>query len=96
MINEMMSFEWYDAVGIFGVTIILIVYYLLQTERMKSDQLAYSVVNLIGALLIVVSLYFQFNLASFIIEIFWILISIIGIVRYFRKRARTAIGSGVS
>ena len=63
---------------------------------MKSDQLAYSVINLLGALLIVVSLYFQFNLASFVIEIFWILISIIGIVRYFRKRSKKVIRSEVS
>ena len=87
-----LSFEWFDAVGISGVAIILIVYYLLQIERMKSDDLAYSVTNLLGALLIVVSLFYRFNLASFVIEVFWILISLIGIVRYFRKRA----GAGLS
>lgn len=81
-----LSFEWYDAIGIIGVTIILIVYYLLQVERLRSDDLVYSVTNLIGALLIVVSLRYQFNLASFVIEIFWIAISIIGIVRYYKKR----------
>ena len=86
---ENLSFEWFDAVGISGVAIILIVYYLLQIERMKSDDLIYSVTNLIGALLIVVSLNYRFNLASFVIEVFWILISLIGIVRYFRKRAVT-------
>lgn len=86
---ENLSFEWFDAVGISGVAIILIVYYLLQIERMKSDDLIYSVANLVGALLIVVSLYYRFNLASFVIEVFWILISLIGIVRYFRKRAVT-------
>ncbi|MGR8946992.1 MAG: CBU_0592 family membrane protein [Gammaproteobacteria bacterium] len=95
MNNEILAFEWYDAVGISGVTIILIVYYLLQTERMRSDQLAYSVVNLLGAVLICVSLYYQFNLASFVIEIFWILISVIGIVRYYQKRARKTVQADV-
>ena len=84
---ENIPFAWHDAIGILGVTIILIVYYLLQVERMKSDELVYSVTNLLGALLIVVSLMYTFNLASFVIEIFWIAISLIGIVRYFRKRA---------
>ncbi len=84
---ENIAFAWHDAIGILGVTIILIVYYLLQVERMKSDELIYSVTNLLGALLIVVSLIYTFNLASFIIEVFWIAISLIGIVRYFRKRA---------
>jgi hypothetical protein len=86
---ESISFAWHDAIGIVGVTIILVVYYLLQVERMKSDELIYSVINLVGALLIVVSLLYSFNLASFIIEIFWIAISLIGIVRYYRKRAGT-------
>jgi predicted membrane protein len=84
---ETLGFAWHDAIGILGVTIILIVYYLLQVERMKSDELIYSVTNLIGALLIVVSLMYTFNLASFVIEVFWIAISILGIVRYYRKRA---------
>ena len=84
---ESISFAWYDAIGIIGVAIILVVYYLLQVERMKSDELIYSVINLVGALLIVVSLLYSFNLASFIIEIFWIAISLVGIVRYYQKRA---------
>ena len=84
---ETISFAWYDAIGIIGVAIILVVYYLLQVERMKSDELIYSVINLVGALLIVVSLLYSFNLASFIIEIFWIAISLVGIVRYYQKRA---------
>ncbi|MEM7468263.1 MAG: hypothetical protein AAF387_15440 [Pseudomonadota bacterium] len=87
---ETLSFEWYDAVGIFGVAIILVVYYLLQVESMKSDDLAYSVTNLLGALLIVVSLFYRFNLASFVIEICWILISLLGIYRYFQKRRSQA------
>ena len=82
-----MQIAWYDVVGIGGVAIILVVYYLLQVERMRSDDLVYSVTNLLGALMIVVSLTYQFNLASFIIEIFWIAISLIGIVRYYRKKA---------
>lgn len=88
---ENLNFAWYDAIGIIGVAIILVVYYLLQVERMKSDELIYSVINLVGALLIVVSLMYSFNLASFVIEICWIAISIIGIVRYFRKRAAGSI-----
>ena len=84
---ESISFAWYDAIGIIGVAIILVVYYLLQVERMQSDELIYSVINLVGALLIVVSLLYSFNLASFIIEICWIAISLVGIVRYYQKRA---------
>jgi len=38
-----------------------------------------------GALLILISLYFSFNLASFIIEIAWLLISIFGLFKALSK-----------
>ena len=46
----------------------------------------YSVVNGVGALFIMVSLYYNFNLSSFVIEVFWVAISLIGIIRGIRKR----------
>jgi hypothetical protein len=42
---------------------------------------------LVGALLILISLLYNFNLASAIIEVFWILISLWGIVNWFRSRS---------
>ena len=53
---------------------------------MKPTQLSYSVINLIGATLILASLWYNFNLASVIIEFFWILISLWGIVLWLRSR----------
>ncbi len=56
---------------------------------MNSDDLAFPVLNLAGSILIVYSLLQNFNLASMLIESFWILISMIGIVQFFRlRRAR--------
>ena len=76
-----MNFAWYDLVGTIGVVMILIAYFLLQTERLSGQSVGYSVVNLVGSLMIAVSLLYAFNLSSFIIEIAWIAISIYGIVR---------------
>lgn len=76
-----MNVAWYDAVGTGGVVLILVAYFLVQTERWSGQSLGYSVVNLIGSLLITVSLIYQFNLSSFIIEVAWISISLYGIVR---------------
>ena len=73
--------HWYDLVGTTGVVLVLVAYLLLQTEKLASNSLSYSVVNLLGALLITVSLLYDFNFSAFIIEIFWIGISIYGIVR---------------
>jgi hypothetical protein len=76
-----------NIIGILGVTLILIAYFLSQLRRWASDSLIYLLFNLIGAFLIMFSLLFHWNLASMIIEIAWATISIIGIYRLFRKKS---------
>ena len=81
-----MSFVWYDILGTIGVAVIILTYVLLQLGRVKSHHLAYSLLNAAGATLILVSLYFSFNFPSFIVEFFWLLISLFGIGKYLFKR----------
>lgn len=64
---------------------ILISYFLLQLDRISSTALSYSFMNAAGAFLILVSLTVDFNFSAFVIEAFWLLISIVGIVRRLRK-----------
>ncbi|MEM9263645.1 MAG: hypothetical protein AAGA22_08710 [Pseudomonadota bacterium] len=71
----------FDAIGIFGVILVLMSYFLLQAERLRSDGVRYLLMNAIGAVLILVSLLKTFNLASFVIEICWLAISVYGLVR---------------
>ena len=80
-------FEWHDVIGTAGAAIILVSYFLLQLQRLSSRALSYSVLNGLGALLILVSLSIEFNLAAFVVEAFWLLISIIGIVRSLSGRS---------
>ncbi len=83
-----MKFFWYDIVGTLGVAVIIITYVLLQIERVRSDQLGYSLLNAVGAALILVSLYFDFNLPSVVVEFFWLLISLFGIGKYLWRGRR--------
>ena len=78
-----MSFNWYDIIGTIGVAVIILTYVLLQIGKIKSEQLSYSLLNAVGALLILISLYYSFNLPSFIVEFFWLIISLFGIGKYF-------------
>lgn len=80
-----MTFAWYDIIGTLGTAIIIITYVLLQLGRVRSEQFAYSLLNAVGATLILVSLYFNFNFPAFIVEFFWLLISLFGIVQYLRR-----------
>lgn len=81
-----MNWAWSDILGTVGVAVIIVAYFLLQTGRLRSEQLAYSVMNGVGAVLILISLYYAFNFPSFVVEFFWLLISLYGIGRCFSHR----------
>ena len=74
-----MTYSWYDFLGNVGVFLILLSYLLLQMKKIKSQSMYYSLMNATGALLILVSLYYNFNLSAFVMEIFWLLISLYGL-----------------
>jgi hypothetical protein len=78
--------NWYDILGTLGVAIIILTYVLLQIERIRSTQLIYSLLNAIGASLILVSLYFDYNFPSVVVEFFWLVISLFGIGKYVARR----------
>lgn len=83
-----MAFAWYDIVGSVGVATVIITYLLLQTERIRSESLLYSILNGIGAGLIVFSLFYSFNFSAFIVEALWVLISLFGIAKYILKNKK--------
>ncbi len=78
-----MIYGWHDLLGIIGVVLILVTYLLMQLEKLSARSFSYSATNGLGALLILVSLMYDFNLSAFIIEASWLLISIYGVVRNF-------------
>lgn len=79
--------NWYDILGTLGVAVIILTYAFLQVGRIRSEQVAYSLLNAVGASLILVSLYFDFNFPSVVVEFFWLLISLFGIGKYIVKRS---------
>lgn len=83
-----MTYGWYDLVGIVGVAIIIGTYLMLQLGRLASSDLTYSVLNAVGASMVIVSLLVDFNLSAFVVEAFWVLISLVGIARYMTSRRR--------
>lgn len=81
-----MSYGPLDLIGNIGVVVLMIAYLMLQLNKLRSDGLAYSLLNAIGASLVVVSLLYDFNLSALLMEVFWVLISFVGIYRYFRLK----------
>ena len=75
-----------DVVGMVGVVIVVITYFLLQSEKIDAKGFLYSFLNAFGSLLVVYSLLYNWNLASFIIEFSWILISLYGLKKWYRSK----------
>jgi len=74
--------NFHDLIGLTGVSIIIVAYFLLQVHKLKSTDVRFSIFNIIGSSLILYSLSFDWNLSSVVIEVFWILISLIGVYKY--------------
>lgn len=83
-----MTLVWYDILGTVGVAVIILAYVLLQIEKLRSDELLYSLLNAVGAALILISLYYAFNFPSFVVEFFWLVISLFGIGKFLMKRRK--------
>lgn len=75
-----------DMIGLVGVAMILIAYAGVQSGKLPAEDWRFSAVNGAGALLILVSLFYSFNLASFVIEIAWLAISLWGLWRAWAGR----------
>lgn len=82
----LMDYQVYDFIGNLGVVLILGSYLLVQMRKLSATGLAYTVSNGLGALFVLYSLVYDFNLSAFIIEIVWLIISLFGMVRYYRER----------
>ena len=69
------------AVGLAGVALYLGSYALLQAGILRGNSYTYAILNLCASSLVLISLIVAFNLPSAIIQISWIVISLMGIAR---------------
>lgn len=70
----------YQWIGFVGMAFVVVAYLLLQINKYTIKSLQYQLLNLVGAILLLISLFVHFNLGSFIIEVFWIIITIYGLI----------------
>ena len=75
-----------DLIGYTGVALLIITYAMLQLDRIDPKGFWYSFNNMIVAILVTVSLLYTMNKASMVIEVFWFIISVYGIIMYFKRK----------
>lgn len=76
-----MLLELGRAVGLVGAAVLVVAYFANQAHRLDSRDWRFPAANLAGALLILASLFVEWNLPSVVIEVFWAAISVYGLVK---------------
>lgn len=85
-IAEAEKFLISDAIGLVGVALLIVTYAMLQLDKIDPKGFWYSFNNMLVAILVSISLIYTPNIASWVIEIFWFIISVFGIVMYFKRK----------
>ncbi|MED7787847.1 hypothetical protein [Francisella sp. 19X1-34] len=75
-----------NTIGISGDLLVIIAFFLLQINRVKSNDLSYLLLNILGSCGVLFSLVYHWNSPAFIIEGAWVAISAYGIYNYFRDK----------
>jgi len=75
-----------DLIGYTGVALLIVTYAMLQLDRIDPKGFWYSFNNMVVAMLVTVSLLYTMNKASMVIEVFWFIISVYGLIMYYKRR----------
>lgn len=79
-----------EACGLSGALLYSVGYLLSAYDKLPSQSPIYYVTKLTAAALVLISLMQDFNLASAVIQVFFITVSLIGIIRHFNPQRRRA------
>ena len=72
-----------NSIGLFGVAVYLGSYALLQLGILRGQSYSYAALNLLAASSVLFSLIPSFNLSSVLIQVSWIIISVVGMTRLY-------------
>ncbi len=81
-----MDFDIFQVIGFIGMACVVWAYWLIQVGKITHDSLKYLWLNFAGAIFLIISLIVHFNLGSILIEIFWIGITIYGLIKAYKGK----------
>ncbi len=77
-----------DLVGTIGALMVCAAYFMVSRGMVDPEGAAYHLVNLCGALMLLVSLWFRPNPGAILIETIWALIALLALVSLLYRRAK--------
>jgi len=80
-----MMFDWATIVGLIG-SALFVGGFAYANAAKQLDKVLFNLINLLGAILLLISLSVHFNLAAFVLEVCWGLIALVGLVKALGER----------
>jgi hypothetical protein len=71
----------FDLMGVGGSLLVIVAYFSTQQGWLDVNDWRFPTANLIGSVMILISLYGAWNLGAGVMEVFWLLISLYGLWR---------------
>lgn len=90
MVGIFADMQIYEIIGVSGFILYVANYFLLTAGKLATEQPLYFILNGLAASFVLIGLTSSFNLASALIQIFWIAISCWGIYLRFGRRHRVS------
>jgi len=81
-----MTFDWANIIGLAG-SAMMVVGYAYSNIAKQMNFVFFTLLNLVGSLLLIWSLTVHFNLASLALEIVWTLIALLGLVKAMKRKS---------
>ena len=80
----------FETIGVIGFGLYVLNYTLLTLRYLSGHDVAYIILNLLAAAFVLVGLMVSFNLASALIQVFWVGMSLVGIALKFTRPPNNA------
>ena len=71
-----------DLLGWLGAFLILLAYYLVSSKKVTGDSMSYQMINLLGAIALMINTYAKGAIPSAVLNIIWSAIAIRSLLRY--------------
>jgi len=71
----------YEIIGWLGAVLILLAYLLLTLKKIRSNSRCFQILNLLGAIFVIINSLVHHALPSVGLNIIWVLIAIVGLAR---------------
>ena len=81
---------FFETIGVIGFCLYVLAYTLLTLRILAGNSVRYFALNLVAATCVLIGLTASFNLASALIQLFWVVMSLIGITLHLVRPARPA------